>query len=74
MSEATLAIIMGAQAVLLAAIARLRFKCFPDTETGRCTCLSGCSEIPLQDSHDAVDAHEYTIGNGQRVLLVSQKT
>ncbi len=74
MGDVSLAIIMTAQAVLLAAIARLRFKCFPETETGRCTCLSGCSEVPLQDSHDLVDAHEYTIGNGQRVLLVSSKT
>ncbi len=69
----TLAMIMGAQAVLLAAIARLRFKCLPDPESGRCVCLSGCSEVPLQDSHDAVDAHEYVVGGGQQVLFVSSK-
>ena len=75
MSESvTLAVIMGAQAVLLAMIARLRFKCFPDPETGRCTLLSGCSEVPLTDSHDSVDAHEYVIGSGQKVLLVTSKT
>ena len=34
---------------------------------------SGCSEVPLQDSHDQVDAHEYTVG-GQRILLVTPKT
>ena len=75
MSESvTLALIMGGQAVLLAMISRLRFRCFPDPETGRCTCLSGCSEVPLQDSHEAVDAHEFTVGGGNKVLLVSSKT
>ncbi len=69
----TLAMIMGSHAVLLAAIARLRFKCLPEPETGRCVCLSGCSEVPLQDSHDAVDAHEYIVGGGHKVLLVSSK-
>ena len=73
MSESvTLAVIMGAQAVLLAAISRLRFKCFPD-ENNRCVCLSGCSEVPLQDSHDSVDAHEYVVGTS-KVLLVTSKT
>ncbi len=70
----TLALIMGAQGVLLAAISRLRFKCYSSEDTGKCICLSGCSEVPLQASHDAVDAHEYTIGDGSRVLLVSGKS
>ena len=65
--------IMGGQAVLLAIISRLRFRCLPDPETGRCVCVSGCSEVPLQDSHDAVDAHEYVVGGEQKVLLVSSK-
>ena len=65
--------IMGGQAVLLATISRLRFRCLPDPETGRCVMLSGCSEVPLQDSHDAVDAHEYVVGGGQKALLVSSK-
>ena len=73
MSESvTLALIMGGQAVLLAVISRLRFRCLPD-ETGRCVCKSGCSEYPLQDSQEAVDAHEFTVGDGQKVLLVSSK-
>ncbi len=73
MSESvTLAVIMGSQAVLLAIIGRLRYRCFPDPETGRCVCASGCSEIPLQDSHVAVDAHEYVVGGGNKVLLVSK--
>ena len=69
----TLALIMGGQAVLLAALARLRFRCLLD-DTGKCICLSGCSEVPLQTSHDSVDAHEYTVGDGSRVLLVSAKS
>lgn len=74
MSESvTLALIMGGQAVLLAVISRLRFRCLPDPETGRCVCKSGCSEYPLQDSQEAVDAHEFTVGDGQKVLLVSSK-
>ena len=65
--------IMGAQAILLALIGRLRFRCVPDPQTGDCVVSSGCSEVPLQDSHDQVDAHEYTVG-GQRILLVTPKT
>ena len=72
--SALLASIMGAQAVLLGIIARLRFRVFPDPETGRCTCLSGCSEVPLTDSHEAVDCHEHEVGQGQKILVVSAKT
>ena len=68
-----LATIMGGQAVLLAMITRLRFRCLPD-ENGKCVCLSGCSEVPLIDSHEAVEAQEYVIGSGQKVLLVSGKS
>ena len=75
MSESvTLAFIKGGQAVLLAIISRLRYRCFPDPETGKCMCLSGCSEVPLTDSHEAVDAHEYVVGGGNKVLLVSSKS
>ena len=70
----TLAMIMGAQAVLLAAIARLRFKCLPDPESGRCVCLSGCTENSLVEQHEAVLCNEYEVGHGQKVLLVSAKT
>ena len=66
--------IVAANSIALALISRLRWRCFPDPETGRCICLSGCSEVPLTDSHDSVDAHEYVIGDGHRVLLVSAKT
>ena len=75
MSEPVLlATIMGAQAGLLVIIARLRFRVFPDPEAGRCTCLSGCSEVPLTDSHEAVDCHEHEVGQGQEILVVSAKT
>ena len=69
-----LASIMGAQAVLLGIVSRLRFRIFPDPETGKCTCLSGCSEVPLTDSHEAVDCHEHEVGQGQKILVVSAKT
>ena len=72
MSEWLVPTIMGAQAVLLAIISRLRFRCFPD-ESGTCICMSGCTEGQLVSS-DSVDAHEYEVGNGQKVLLVSSKT
>ena len=76
MSEASigLAALMAGQAVLLALIGRLRFRCLPDPETGKCVCLSGCSEIPVADQHEMIEAREYEVGQGQRVLLVSSKT
>ena len=73
MSESvTLALIMGGQACLLAVISRLRFRCLPD-ETGRCVCKSGCSEYPLQDSQEAIDAHEFTVGGTAEKLSWSRR-
>ena len=72
MTEWLVPTIMGVQAVLLALISRLRFGCLPDAE-GKCICMSGCTEGQLVSS-DSVDAHEYEVGNGQRVLVVSAKT
>ena len=63
--------IMGIQAISLALINRLRFRCDPD-ENNRCVCRSGCTEHSLLDA-GAVDAHEFTVGDGQKVLLVSSK-
>ena len=68
-----LATIMGAQAVLLGIVSRLRFRIFPDPETGKCTCLSGCSEVPLTDNHEAVDCHEDEVGQGQNVWWSPRK-
>ena len=69
MSEWLVPVIMGAQAVALALISRLRWRCFPDPETGRCTMVSGCTEHALQES-GGIDAQEFTIAD-QKVLLVS---
>ncbi len=72
MTEWLIPSIMGAQAIALALISRLRWRCFPD-EDGTCICMSGCTESQLV-SGDSVDAHEYEVGNGQRVLVVSAKS
>ena len=69
-----LATILGAQAILLGIVSRLRFRIFPDPETWKCVCLSGCSEVPVTDSHEAVDCHEHEVGQGQKILVVSVKT
>ena len=69
-----LAALMAAQGIMLAIVARLRFRCLPDPVTGKCICLSGCSEVPLTDTHEGIDAKQYEVGGGQKVLLVSSKT
>ena len=74
MSEITLALVMASQAVLLALISRVRWRCFPDPETGRCTMVSGCTDQSLMPASDSVQAEEFVIGADQRVLLVSSKT
>ena len=71
MSEWLVPSIMGVQAIELALISRLRWRCFPDEE-GKCICLSGCTEAQLV-SGDSVDAHEYVVGGGNKVLLVYSK-
>ena len=63
-------LISSGSAIVLAIISRLRFRCMPDKE-GKCVCQSGCSEVPLQDSHEDVVCREFDLGDGQRVLLVS---
>ncbi len=74
MNEISLALVMASQAVLLALIPRVRWRCFPDPETGRCTMVSGCTDQRLMPSSDTVQAEEFVIGADQRVLLVSSKT
>ena len=71
MSEWLVPTIMGMQAIALALISRLRWRCYPDPETGRCSMVSGCTEHSLQDS-GGIDAQEFVIAD-QRVLLVSGK-
>ena len=70
MSEWLVPTIMGVQAIALALISRLRWRCYPD-ENGRCTMISGCTEHALQES-GGIDASEFVI-NDQKVLLVSSK-
>ena len=70
MSEWLVPVIMGAQAVALALISRLRWRCYPDV-SGRCQMVSGCTEHSLLES-GGVDAAEFVI-NDQKVLLVSGK-
>ena len=62
--------IMGLQAIALALISRLRWRCYPD-ETGKCTMISGCTEHALTES-GGIDASEFVL-NDQKVLLVSSK-
>ena len=62
--------IMGIQAISLALINRLHFRCGPD-ENSRCVCRSGCTEHSLLDA-GGVDASEFVV-NDQKVLLVSSK-
>ena len=71
MSEWLVPTIMGVQAIALALISRLRWRCYPDPDTGRCTMVSGCTEHSLQDS-GGIDAGEFVL-NDQKVLLVSSK-
>ena len=72
MTEWLLPAISAGQAIAITLINRLRWRCLPD-ENGKCICLSGCTEAQLVSS-DSVDAHEYEVGNGQKVLVISAKS
>ena len=75
MSESlSLALVMGGQAVLLALISRIRWRCFPDPDTGRCTMVSGCTGAQLIPSAECVDCQEFVVGNDQKILVVSSKS
>ena len=71
MSEWLVPTILGVQAIALALISRLRWRCFPEPESGRCQMVSGCTEHSLLDN-GGVDCAEYII-NDQKVLMVSSK-
>ena len=66
-------LISSGSAIALAVISRLRFRCMPDKETGKCVCLSGCSEVPLpgQDEEEIV-THTYDL-NGRTALIVTAR-
>ena len=66
--DIALAGVMACQAVALALIARVRWRCHED---GSCT--SGCTEHSLSPSSEAVDMHEHVVGD-QRILVISAKT
>ena len=68
MSDLVLAGIMGAQAVVLALIARVRWRC---DNSGNCH--SGCTEHSLTPSSETIDVHEYVVGDS-KVLVVSPKS
>ena len=61
--------IMGVQAIALALISRLRWRCYPDPDTGRCTMVSGCTEHALQEA-GGIDTQEFVV-NDQKVILIS---
>lgn len=64
MTEWLVPTIMGVQAVALALISRLRWRCLPDSE-GKCVCMSGCTEGQLVSGY-SVDAHEYEVGGSAK--------
>ena len=66
---ATLAVVMAAQAVLLALVSRVRWRCHEDG-----TCTSGCTEQSLVPSSESVDCQEFQIGTDQKVLVISSKS
>ena len=70
MTEWLVPVIMGAQAIALALIGRLRWRCYQQDD-GTCRMVSGCTEHSLQDG-GGIDAHEFIIAD-QKVLLVSGK-
>ena len=71
MIERLVPTIMGAQAISLALISRLRWRCYPDPETGRCVMVSGCTEHSLQDS-GGIDVQEFVVAD-QNVVIMSGK-
>ena len=70
MSEWLVPTIMGVQAIALALISRLRWRCLQDEE-GHCRMTSGCTEHSLLES-GGIDTHEFVVAD-QKVLLVSSK-
>ena len=66
-------LISSGSAIILAIISRLRFRCLPDRETGRCVCQSGCSEVPLPDQdHEEITTHLHDL-NGRAALIVTAR-
>ena len=75
-TEATLcaSLISSGSAIILAVISRLRFRCLPDRETGKCVCQSGCSEVPLPDQdHEEITTNLRDL-NGNAALIVTTRS
>ena len=65
--------ISSGSAILLAIISRLRFRCMPDRETGKCVCQSGCSEVPLPGAdEEEIVTHMHDL-NGRSALIVTAR-
>ena len=66
-------LISSGSAIVLAVISRLRFRCLPDKETGKCVCMSGCSEhqLPGADEEEIV-CHPYDL-NGRTALVITAR-
>ena len=65
--------ISSGSAILLAVISRLRFRCMPDRDTGKCVCQSGCSEVPLPGAdEEEIVTHMYDL-NGRHALIVTAR-
>ena len=66
-------LISSGSAIILAIISRLRFRCQPDKETGKCYMISGCSEVPLPGAdEDEITCHSYDL-NGKTTLIVTAR-
>ena len=62
-------LVSSGSAIILAIISRLRFRCLPDRDTGRCV----CSEVPLPDQdHEEITTHQYDL-NGRSTLIVTAR-
>ena len=54
------------------ALGRLRLRCVPDSESGRCRCMSACSDVPLEPQDHELDIQEFDLG-GKKALIISSK-
>ena len=62
--------ISSGSAILLAIISRLRFRCMPDRETGKCICQS---EVPLPGAdEEEIVTHMHDL-NGRSALIVTAR-
>ena len=65
--------ISSGSAILLAIISRLRFRCMPDRETGKCICQSGCRKVPLPGADEEEIVTHMNDLNGRSALIVTAR-